>query len=224
MLFLLFICVYSYAFDYTRKPSPKEWTGFRYFKDIGDLFFALSLIIFPLAIITHFLSYGINYLRNLFVDYASIISMIFSILSLIVAAISGWGLKDSISKRQKTETVKAIQSSEEKIIKQAEELYKQEFYSPALIEMGRLIEIALQKKILDKTNLDPRRYTLHQLLDIGIKNKIIDNKLVSSIKEIRAMRNKAAHLQIKFNKKDAEWALKETNRILNTLDPKNKWD
>ena len=59
MLVLLFICIYFYALDYTRKGSLDEWVIFRYFKSIGNFFYVFSLSLFPLALIAHILSCGI---------------------------------------------------------------------------------------------------------------------------------------------------------------------
>ena len=106
----------------------------------------------------------------------------------------------------------------------AEELFKQGFYAASLVEMGKVIEISLQKRLLEEQNIDVKRYNLYQLLNLALKSKLIDSNQVDSINEIRTMRNKAAHLDVNFSNKDAKWALKETNRILGVLDPKNKWN
>ena len=129
-----------------------------------------------------------------------------------------------MTKMQKIEAIKKIQYHEEKTIKEAEELFKQGFYAASLVEMGKVIEISLQKRLLEEQNIDVKRYNLYQLLNLALKSKLIDSNQVDSINEIRTMRNKAAHLDVNFSNKDAKWALKETNRILGVLDPKNKWN
>ena len=44
MLIALFISVYFYALDYVRTDSVERWKFFRYFKQIGNIFYAFSLI------------------------------------------------------------------------------------------------------------------------------------------------------------------------------------
>lgn len=219
MLTTLFISVYFFAIDYIKPESSYRLKFFSYFKWIGNFFYAFTLIILPISLIVH----GISYiLINLNIK-TEFLSLIFGIISgIIVSLISGrWSRR--ISRSDKEEAVSAIQLKEENAIKQAEELYKGDYYSAALVEMGKLIEIAMQKTLLQKKNIDVKRASFFQLIEIALKTELIDSKMAGSIKEIRNMRNKAAHLDFEFKKEDAEWALNETNRILQKLDPKAQW-
>jgi len=218
MLATLFISVYLFALDYIMPESSYELKIFRHTKWVGNLFYAFTLIILPISIIIHVISYILVILDV----KTELISLIFIIMSIISSLISIM-LSTIITHREKEETVGAMQLKEENAIKQAEELYKGNYYSAALIEMGKLIEIAIQKELLQKKNIDIKRAGLVKLIDIALKTEIIDSNMASSIQEIRHMRNKAAHLDFELKKEDAEWALYETNKILQILDPIAQW-
>lgn len=219
MLTTLFISVYFFALDYIKPESSYKLKIFRYFKWVGNFFYALTLIILPISLIIH----GISYIFiNLNVK-PELLGLIFGVISGIISFLISIRLSGRIARREKEEAVGAMQLKEENAIKQAEELYKGDYYSAALIEMGKLIEIAMQKALLQKKNIDIKRASLVQLIDIALKTELIDSKMASSIQVIRNMRNKAAHLDFDFKKEDAEWALNETNKILQILDPKAQW-
>ena len=223
MLLILFISVYFYALDYMRTGSLNEWKIFKYFKQIGNIGYAFSLIILPVILFFHVISYGINLVTNISPDVqyilTAILGFIIGVISFFIAFKSG----QAITIRQRDEEVKRIQNVEEQALEQAESLFKGEFYAPALIEMGKVLELALQKRLLKVKKFDVKRFNSPQLIDFALKNQLIDQNVVSSIREIRSLRNKAAHLDIKFSKKDAQWALDETNKILEILDPKKEW-
>jgi len=224
MLAALFISVYFFALDYVRTGSMRGWKIFRYFQTLGNIWYAFSLIILPVVFLIHGVSYGINLLTTLPEDYAFIVSAVLGFITGIISMLISVKSGNTITKKQREEEVKRIQIIEEESLKQAEELFKESFYAPALIEMGRVIEIVLQKRLLKEKNIDAKRYNLPQLITLAIKNKLIDSKIENSINEIRVMRNKAAHLDTTFSEKDALWALSETNKILKILDPKEEWN
>ncbi len=224
MLLILFGAVYFYALDYAKGNSAKAWKGLRYLKPIGNYCYALSLIILPLAIFAHLFSYLLKFIISSLGLSKEIVLVLSASIVVLGGIINVYLIGRSMTNKQRKEDLERVQLTEENTILQAEKLFKQGFYAPALVEMGKLIEIALQKKLLEEKNLDVKIYTSHQLIDLAVKTKLITPEIVESIKVVRAMRNKAAHLQIEFSKKEAEQALKETNNILSILDPKNKWD
>lgn len=215
MLTSLFISVYFFALDYIKPDSSYEMKIFQYFIIVGNFFYALTMIILPISLIIH----GTSYIFINLNIKPEFISLIIGIIGSLMANL----LSGKITRRDKEEAVGVIQLKEENAIRQAEELYKGGFNSAALVEMGKLIEIALQKALLQKRNIDIKRASLVRLLDIALKTELIDSKMAHSIKEIRNMRNKAAHLDIEFKREDAEWALNETNQVLQELDPKTQW-
>ncbi|HJX05081.1 MAG TPA: hypothetical protein VJ461_00050 [Candidatus Nanoarchaeia archaeon] len=216
MLLLLLICVYLYALDYI--DCIKQKFG-RFLNSTGNFFYAFSLIIFPATIVIHAISW--------FFRYVVIIPS--EIFALILTGILGGGMiffaysiARAISIQQKQRRILKIQEDEEKILKQAEELYKQESYAPAMIEISKVIDIRIRKAILEKVNIDLGNTPSNILMDFALKTKVLNRKMYELVNEIRKMRNKAAHLDISFTKKDIDWVLTNAKDILTKLDTENK--
>jgi hypothetical protein len=224
MALLLFISVYFYACDYTRNFSANENKYSKWLRSAGNFMFSLSLFILPFAFLIHLFSYGIGLISTINMDTKEAFSLVVSIISAMVGMLATLTVTKSITQKQKYETLRTIQSNEERSLKQAEELYQQDFYSPALIEMGKVIEISLQKKLMQNKNIDSINYNPSQLINSALKNNVITSEQVSQIQKIRELRNKAAHLDLSFNKKDAEDALNLTRNILKSLDYQNEND
>lgn len=223
MLVFLFLCVYFYTLDYARTSSTNEWKFFRHFRSIGNFFFAFSLFILPFSFLIYFVMYLLTIIPKIPVSDFTILNLIITGISGAIVSIISYIIGKRMTSRQKNEAIKDIQNTEEDAMNKAVELFQNGFYSASLLEMGKIIEIALQKKLLKEKNLQVQRTGLGKLLELAVKYEVINNRMISSIEEIRNMRNKAAHLDIEFSKKDAEWALNETNKILQILDPKTQW-
>ena len=136
MLITLFISVYFFSFDYVKIGYIKVQWFFKNSNKFGNIFFVLSLLILPLILIIHLISYLVRLLLSTSGENQSIIvaflSLIFGIISLSISIKSGL----AISSKQKEIEVKQIQNVEQESLKQAEELFKSGFYAPALVEMG----------------------------------------------------------------------------------------
>lgn len=223
MLVFLFLSVYFYALDYARTYSTTEWKFLRHFRSIGNIFYVFSLLILPFSFLVYFVIYLIKIIPKIPAsDITTLTSIISGIAGVILSMIS-YIIGRRITSRQTNEAVKDIQNTEEDVMNKAVELFKNKFYAASLLEMGKLIEIALQKKLLKEKNLQVQRTSLGKLLELAEKYELIDLALKSGIEKIKIMRNKAAHLDIEFTKKDAEQALNETNKFLQILDPKTQW-
>ena len=149
--------------------------------------------------------------RNLKIEISStlilsISSFIFSLISILLSVF----FTNYLILKEKKETVEKIQRKQELFIKEADELFKNGLFRSALIVMGKLIESALQKELLKKRNVYIDKPSLKMLIDIGLREELINPKTANSIKRIRNLRNQAAHLEIQLKKEDAEKALKET--------------
>lgn len=230
MLITLFISVYFYALDYAKYGFEFLQTSvfFKYSSYIGNFFYMATLLILPLAFLVHF----INFLVFLAVDiitfpptqFSMVSGIIVGILGVIVGMISAWSTSRRLSKLQKRGIVFDFLTTEQKSLQQAEEMFRHGFYTGAIIEMFKSIELALKKRIYENTEINAKTFGFHRLLQFALQKKILTSEQVEELNEIREIRNRAAHLAIELTKEDAERALGITNKILEEIDPKSKWD
>ena len=100
-------------------------------------------------------------------------------------------------------------------LEQAEELFKKDYFQPAAVIAGCVLEDGLRKlcdknsiRFTRKTTIDPMNV---ELAKIGIYNKLIQNKIT----HLGDLRNKAAHGEwTEFTEKDVEDMIRDVRRFM----------
>jgi len=143
----------------------------------------------------------------------AIIGVIFSVISNIIAL---------RYRKQKYSTEKQeLETQEIKEFENAQKLFNDSYYSQAILEAFKVLELHLKRLIIQK-DVPFRSNKLQDIIEMALKLKLISPIEVDKINQIRKMRNSAAHLDVNFTRDQANEAITLIKTlILNTLDLDN---
>lgn len=201
------ICVYLYITEkITRDTKIGKWKIFDYVIKIAYFLFAIILLT-PVFIILSIIIYKLS---NLITDnYHSLRENIMIYLN-IITSLSGIILASITSKiflkEKRQNIIEEIEEQKIKDLENATKLYVNEFYSHSLLESYKVLELFLYKKLVDK-NIRVSKHNMIDMMNIALKENIINNNDMIIINDIRKMRNLTAHSNFQHTKKDAEYAL-----------------
>lgn len=216
-LSLLFLAAYFYALDYTKYGFSlfDGWRIFKYFELTANtlyLFAILSpvLIIVTYIIIQLFSLIPIKDFRLEFISYfLNIIAIIFTIIISIKTTIR-------IRKSQREAREETLENSAINVEQEARKLFEEKKWNLSIIESYRLMEIAINKKLLD-LGIDAKRIPIIRALDILIKYGVLSRDDFHKINLVRSLRNEAAHSNKEFTLSEVENVFEITNNILPKL-------
>ena len=88
-------------------------------------------------------------------------------------------------------------------------LYNSNFYSKAILEAFKILELQLIKLFSKRQiNISRHQFNFNELFNYAIKLKILDKEDIATVHEIRKMRNTAAHLDVEHTRQQATKAIK----------------
>lgn len=180
-----------------------NWSIFSFVNKIAYFIFGI-VIISPLALIVLELFY---FMFNRLSDLdEGIIKKITSFLSVLISSAMALFINKTLDKYLKEEKAsQQIKLEEEEIIdlEKARKLYDEGYYSQSILEAFKVMEINLFR-ILSLEGVRVRRNHFQDLIDNSFQRDILNKKDLEIIKEIRSMRNAAAHLDIAHNQEQAK--------------------
>lgn len=213
---MVILSVYSLALDNLRSGLKYQNSIFlRYWGKIGVLLFVLALLL-PIFFIM--ISISNLLLAHLYIQKPSP-----KTISNTVAVISAVGIIiflvvwTSISRKLAIQRASLLGEVVQKNFVRALELYDRKFYSSSIIEFSKVIELILGKKLEEK-GLSVMGLSWERIVDLAIKNKIIDDKMSQKINNELYIRDQIIHLQEKPKHEDATSSKNITERLLSSFD------
>jgi len=109
-------------------------------------------------------------------------------------------------KQKKEKQQEELECQEIKELERATRLLNDGYYSQAILETFKVLELHLFK-LLKKLDVRVQKHRFHDIQSFAVKKEIISNDDVMIINAIRQMRNSAAHLDTEHTKEQAEKAV-----------------
>lgn len=200
------ICIYLYIIEQIARQSKRlnSWK-------ITDYVEKAAFVIFVFIILSPILL-GLTYIIYLGVDkYTKLDSeqkaQLTSIVTLILGGFSGIvSILASIKhfKFRNKSRQDEIEKEEIKELENAEKLYENKFYSHAILEAFKVLEIHLIRLLtINQINIPRNQFSFKEIFNYAVKLGLLDSNDIETIDEIRRMRNSAAHLDKEFTKQQA---------------------
>ena len=222
-LFILIISfisvIHLYVIPYVF--SSTKYANLKIFKHIESL----SYILFLIVILSPSLLLIIYLLQLLLIQITTLDestkSILMSILSAVIGAITTFLSKNIVDKYQsakKSKEESEIIETEVKSYELADKLIQDGYYNQSLFETFKTIENGLYVALRQK-DLIFRRSPLLEMIRIADKYNIFTKEHIEQINRIRIKRNEFAHnIASNITKADAEEAQKLAKEILNNAD------
>ncbi|MFA6252158.1 MAG: HEPN domain-containing protein [Candidatus Paceibacterota bacterium] len=203
---ILVVSIYLYALNYIKYILGKYQNSiiFKIITALAEFCYLLALLL-PIIIVLWILMTKLPY-SPISSNNWSIILSIISILTTIFATYK-------IFKVKKEALLELVEGKRIVYLDNALNLYSNGFYAETIIEIGKVLEIYLKKKLLEK-GLTSNYMSLGKLIRFSNDENIINRKYSSRIADIVGMRNSAVHSQKTISKKDADLAIETIKEIL----------
>lgn len=215
---LLAAATYAYALMYIMKETRFEGGRcFRYAIVVGNFIYGVAGLLPLVVLVIWGTTQGVVSILGLKVDgsKASIASAIFTGLTALVTGYLSSKLKADESKLRE---VIHFEVRRNHLLENVERLYRQKFYTSAIIECYKLVETVLAKDLAQKGYYISPYRPMKELIDRAEKLKVLDAGSIAALKDLKGMRNKATHTIVEFEKRDADFALETTKQLLLSLD------
>jgi len=204
------LALYIYVIVYVLKSFRRlqDWKSLERIEVIASSIFILVIASPFLLLLTAILYFIGSRVLNLPKEQLANISSIISLFLTIVTSISTIILTRKVYTQRDNERKEYIESEEIIQLDRAAKLYEQEFYSQAILEAFKVLEFHLLKLISDRgIYLAPGRFNYSELINYVTKLELLNSKELETFKEIRQMRNMAAHADRQHTKSEATKAM-----------------
>ena len=210
----LLLCLYLYVIENSlRNTRIGNFKIFDYLLKFAYILFVL-LIASPILLLLSWLSNKIILAfsrldKETIKALAGIITFILGILS---GAISTWTVHKQI-KQKKDKQQEELEYEEIRDLETANKLLSDGYYSQAILETFKVLELHLYK-LLQKRDIRVQRHRLLNILDYAFKQELLTKKDLGFINEIRKMRNSAAHLDTTHTQEQAKMAVDFVKKMI----------
>jgi len=222
-LFSIFLglSAYFYALDYIRYGTKFQNNFlFRLIIPIADFLYVLSMII-PIGILIIWIgNIFLNKMSGLIKEVKNNIYVINSLFSVLIGILGSFFSLVYTKKRiidLEKELSESFKIARESRLEKANKFYAEKFYSVSILEAFKVLELTLRSRLEEK-GFRTKNLKIIDLSNLALKMGLITKNDLSYIKELRAMRNKVAHLDISFSKENADFVFKSVKNILDKLE------
>jgi HEPN domain-containing protein len=220
--FALFISVYLFSIEFI---TPK---ASRLSQNLGNWFFAISIIVPLIALFLWILSLIEYALKPYWPPNPDLLSALFLIIQLATIAITLVSSIQLILLSQRKLKEKDLEAQveqnsidEETHLSRASQMFKIGYYDLSIYEAYKAIETALQK-IARKNEITQQYNRISDLVIRLTQSGIISKETATIINDIKAIRNDVVHSQTYVEKDRAEMMLALTQKVLRIIDSENE--
>lgn len=213
--YLIVLQIYIVPFIFSRKFPENKFLKF-----LGDTSYTIFIVL-SLSPIIIGVVYLFDFLISLIPPISDNIKEVASlVITLIIGVVSGWISRIIVQWFKKEKTKELVEKLEEKEVKELEKtikLSKDGYYSQAILELSKTIETRLYKTIISH-GVDIKRRNLLDLLRVSKKIGILSDNDISSLDELRVLRNKVVHeSDLIVTKEDLYRLLELVRELINKL-------
>jgi hypothetical protein len=208
------ICLYLYIVEHiVRETKIGIWKVFDYAIWTAFILFVFILLT-PILIIINIVALKvysvvtnktIQEAAKFFYYFAAILSFSSSIVSFLTSV--------RFFRYRKKKIQEEISEQEIIELDNATKLFRDGYYSHSVLESFKVFETHLYKKLTEK-NFRVPRYNINDIIQLALKQEIINQADLPAIQDLKAMRNIAAHSNTNYTKQQAEFALEFVKKLL----------
>jgi hypothetical protein len=199
---------------------------------IADILYIFAILIIPISFLAFYciscIFSGITYLLSIIyipyfsnqfsytsIDLVSITTAIVSFITFIIQTIEILKLR----RKNINDAIEEASNLESDSIVKANKAYLDGYYEYMLIELNNVVENKIYAKLVEKRNLKRDLLSPRSMIDIAVSDGIINTDQKRLIKEIRSLRNKAAHgmLETPLDENYAKELLAKTKNFVSKL-------
>ncbi len=213
----LSICMYFYVTEnFARDTKFGKWKLFNYTLNFAYFLFVFILIT-PLLVVTNILIFkayvAVAKNHKEIENTLEIVNKVVGAISVILAIISSILTSSRLLRERKKKAQEEIEEQEIKELDNATKLFADGYYSHSVLETFKVLETHLYKKITAKDVRVPR-HKINDIIQIALKEKIINQDDLSAINDLKGMRNAAAHSDAQHTRQQAEFSLNFVRQLL----------
>ena len=210
----LVICLYLYTIE--RAVRNTKFGNYKIFDHIIKVAYAIFILLIasPIFLLLSLTCY--QFIRMLGYLNVKGLNVISSIVSTVIGVATGYFSSSIASKTIKQKQDKQQEELECEEIRELEiatRLLNDDYYSQAILETSKVLELHLFK-LLKKLDVRVQRHRFLDILSLAKRKELINKNDVMIINEIRQMRNSAAHLDTKHTKEQAENAVNFAKKLI----------
>lgn len=204
------ICTYLYIIERIARQSKKlnSWKIIDYIEKAAFIFFVFIVLTPVLLLLAYIFYVAFDRFTKINEEERAILSAIltFGLISLsvilsIVTSIIYFETKNKLRQEE-------IEKEEILDLENAMKLYDSNFYSQAILEAYKVLELHLIKLFSKRQiNIPRHQFNFTELFNYAIKLQLLDKEDIASVYEIRKMRNASAHLDAEYTKQQATKAI-----------------
>lgn len=200
------ICIYLYIIERVSRQSKRlnAWKVLDYIEKFAFAFFVFIILSPFLLGIVYLIYFAFDRYTHMDEEQkASLVSVFSVVLSMVSGIISV--LTTFMYYRTKNKNLQEeIEKAEILELENAIKLYESNFYSQSILEAFKALESHLIKLFGQRRiNIPRHQFNFNDLFNYAIKLGLLDSDDITSVHEIRKMRNSAAHLDIEHTKEQA---------------------
>ncbi|HEV8081844.1 MAG TPA: HEPN domain-containing protein [Chitinophagaceae bacterium] len=204
------ICTYLYIIERIAQQSKKlnSWKIIGYIEKAAFIFFVF-IILTPILLLLAYIFYvAFDRFTKINEEERASLSAILTFglisLSVILSIVTSIIYFETKNKLRQDE----IEKEEILELENAMKLYDSNFYSQAILEVFKVLELHLIQLFSKRQiNIPRHQFNFNELFNYAIKLELLDKEDIAAVHEIRKMRNTAAHLDIEHTKQKATKAI-----------------
>ncbi|MGN6265012.1 MAG: HEPN domain-containing protein [Ginsengibacter sp.] len=201
------ICIYLYIIERIARQSKKlnSWKIIDYIEKAAFIFFVFIILTPVLLLFTYIFYLPFDHLpekeRELLLAIIIVGLISLAVISSIVTSLIYFKAKSKLKQEE-------IEKEEILELENAMKLYDSNFYSQAILEAFKVLELHLIKLFSKRQiNISRHQFSFSELFNYAIKLKLLDEEDIATVHEIRKMRNTASHLDVEYTKQQATKAI-----------------
>ncbi|MBP9711177.1 MAG: HEPN domain-containing protein [Candidatus Pacebacteria bacterium] len=217
-VFLLTLAVYLYGLEYVRYSFPKYQNFFLFRMIVPAANFVYTVAItFPLLVFVMWLI-SITPLYALAKEHTFWVT-VFDTLAILVALIAGVFNSYSLKRQTLRKHTEIIEQLRGNSLRTAFSLFKSKLYSVSIFEAYRALEALLKEILLEKKGFTTERLDRQAIIDMAIREEVIESKFIPILKEIKIQRNAAVHGSEERTEEEARNVLNAVKSIIEHYAP-----
>ena len=209
---ILALSIYFYAIQFLTERD------LRYPAIIGNLLYAVALVLPVLYAALFVVTYGVGLLRPVFSN--PIAQTV--ITAVIGSIVGGFGadvvrrLGQALGRQEKKAVSEQLEREEMQFFHRAEQFLQTGYYDLAVVEAWKAIEVAARGALLRRDVRVSYRLPIHREIEM---HGLLPKDLIPALEVVRRTRNTAAHAVERISEEQARSAIELSARILAALTP-----
>ncbi|MFT3911493.1 MAG: hypothetical protein QM737_18865 [Ferruginibacter sp.] len=212
------LCLYLYILEKIARQSKRinSWKIVNFIEQFAFIIFVFIILSPIILLLVYFFYKGFNNYSKLSSQAKEVLASLFTTLLGFIGGLVSTFVAWKYSKAKDKSRQEEIEKEEIVELESALKLYSSEFYSQSILEAFKVLETHFIKLFAKRgIKVQRNQFNFSELFKEAIKLELLDDDDIATIKEIRQMRNSAAHLDITHTKEQATKTIEFIKYLLN---------